>query len=111
MSINQATRKNYKQSKKRNHNNQQRTRTSLSKSTQMRKQEKEKRRQERISNKKPIRRIFPIWLRIIVVLILSAAALIVGLMIGYGIIGDGVPTDALKFETWQHIIDIVKKEE
>ena len=110
MSINQVTRRKYKQSKKRNNNQQQRTGSSLSKSPQMRKQEKEKRRQERIKNKRPIRRIFPIWLRIIVVLIFSVAALIAGLMIGYGIIGDGVPTDALKFETWQHIIDIVKKE-
>lgn len=109
MSINQVTRKKYKQSKKRNYP-QQRTGSSLSKSAQMRRQEKEKRRQERIKSKKPIRRIFPIWLRIIVVLILSVAALIAGLMIGYGIVGDGVPTDALKFETWQHIIDIVKKE-
>src|SRR5690625_2945101 len=110
MSINQVTRRKYKQSKKRNNNQQQRTGSSLSKSPQMRKQEKEKRRQERIKNKKPIRRIFPIWLRIIVVFIFSVAALIAGLMIGYGIVGDGVPTDALKFETWQHIIDIVKKE-
>jgi len=109
MSINQVTRKKYKQSKKRNYG-QPRTGTSVSKSSQMRKQEKEKRRQERIKNKKPIRRIFPIWLRIIVVLVLSVVALIAGLMIGYGVVGDGVPTDALKFETWQHIIDIVKKE-
>ncbi|HLQ97249.1 MAG TPA: DNA-directed RNA polymerase subunit beta [Candidatus Dormibacteraeota bacterium] len=109
MSINQVTRKKYKQSKKRNYG-QPKTGTSVSKSSQMRKQEKEKRRQERIKNKKPIRRIFPIWLRIIVVLIFSVTALIAGLMIGYGIVGDGVPTDALKFETWQHIIDIVKKE-
>lgn len=111
MSTNQATRKNYKQAKKRNHSNKQRTGPSVSKSTQIRKQEKEKRRRERIQSKRPIRRIFPIWLRIIVVLILSVAALIAGLMIGYGIVGDGVPTDVLKFETWQHIIDIVKKEE
>lgn len=109
MSINQVTRKKYKQSKKSN-NHQQRTGKSVSKSSQMRKQEKENRRRERVKNKRPIRRIFPIWLRIIVVLIFSVAALIAGLMIGYGVIGDGVPTDALKFETWQHIIDIVKKE-
>lgn len=55
-------------------------------------------------------RIFPVWLRIILVFILSVAALVAGLMIGYGVIGDGTPTDALKVETWQHIIDIVIKE-
>src|SRR5699024_9465043 len=109
MSINQVTRKKYKQSKKRNYG-QPKTGTSVSKSSQTRKQEKEKRRQDRIKNKKPIRRIIPIWLRIIVVLIFSVTALIAVLMIGYGIGGDGLPTDALKFETWQHIIDIVKKE-
>ena len=56
-------------------------------------------------------RIFPVWLRIIIVLILAVAALVAGLMIGYGIIGEGTPADALKVETWQHIIDIVTKTE
>ncbi|MDY0404585.1 DNA-directed RNA polymerase subunit beta [Virgibacillus sp. 179-BFC.A HS] len=55
-------------------------------------------------------RIFPIWARIIIVLLLAAAALVVGLMVGYGVIGDGKPFDALHKETWQHIIDIVVKE-
>src|SRR5699024_5718305 len=76
-----------------------------------RKEQKKKRRQEKRQNKKPRRRIFPIWQRIIVVLVLSAIALIVGVMVGYGVIGDGNPIDALKWETWQHIIDIVVKEE
>lgn len=61
--------------------------------------------------RKPRRRIFPIWLRIIVVLMLSALALIIGAIIGYGVLGDGSPLDVLKIETWQHIIDIVKKEQ
>ena len=55
-------------------------------------------------------RKFPIWLRIIVVLILAVLTSIVGLMVGYGVVGEGNPTDALKIETWQHIIDIVEKE-
>lgn len=59
--------------------------------------------------KRPRRRVFPIWMRIIVVGIFAAAALILGLMIGYGVIGDGTPTDALKKDTWQHIIDLVTK--
>ena len=59
--------------------------------------------------KRPRRRVFPIWMRIIVVSIFAAAALIFGLMIGYGVIGDGTPTDALKKDTWQHIIDLVTK--
>nr|WP_245835825.1 DNA-directed RNA polymerase subunit beta [Virgibacillus ndiopensis] len=74
-----------------------------------REQQKKKQKEEKKLNKKPRRRVFPIWLRIIVVLILCAVALLVGLMVGYGVIGDGKPSDALEMDTWQHIIDIVKK--
>lgn len=76
-----------------------------------RKPKQTKRKTTKGKNKKSKRRIFPIWLRIIVIMILAAIALIVGLMIGYGILGDGKVLDALKTGTWQHIIDIVKKEE
>lgn len=110
MATNQASRRAYKQSKKHNPKKQD-NKANISKSAQMRRQEKSKRKQERLQSKKPRRRIFPIWLRIIVVLLFSVVALAAGLMIGYGIIGDGVPTDALKIETWQHIIDIVNKTE
>lgn len=75
-----------------------------------RKQQKKKQKQEKKKNKKPRRRIFPIWLRIIVVLLLAVGALTLGLMIGYGVLGEGRALDALKTETWQHIIDIVTKE-
>ncbi|MFD2044454.1 DNA-directed RNA polymerase subunit beta [Ornithinibacillus salinisoli] len=74
-----------------------------------RKEQKKKQKAEKRKNKSR-RRVFPIWLRIIVVLLLAGAALIGGLMFGYGIIGDGDPSDALKSETWQHILDLVKKE-
>jgi len=73
------------------------------------KEQKEKQKDE--EPKKQRRRILPIWLRIIIVLIICAVALLAGLMIGYGVIGDGNPSDALKIETWQHIIDIVTKTE
>jgi len=75
-----------------------------------RKQLKEKRKQEKKKRKKPRRRIFPIWLRIIVVLILAAGALILGLMIGFAVLGDGEALDVLKMETWEHIVNIVTKE-
>nr|WP_255259909.1 DNA-directed RNA polymerase subunit beta [Lentibacillus sp. CBA3610] len=75
-----------------------------------RKEQRKKRKQEKRQNKRPRRRIFPIWLRLIVVLVLSAVSLVIGLMVGYGVIGDGNPTDALDWDTWQHIIDIVIKE-
>ncbi|AXI11217.1 DNA-directed RNA polymerase subunit beta [Oceanobacillus zhaokaii] len=77
---------------------------------QSRKQQKQEK-NEKSNNKKPRLRIFPIWLRVIIVLILAATALVLGLMIGYGILGDGIPMDVLKKETWQHIIDIVTKVE
>jgi cytoskeletal protein RodZ len=57
------------------------------------------------------RRVLPIWLRIILVLLFSAAALVIGLMVGYGVIGEGNPTDALEMDTWRHIWDIVTKTE
>ncbi|OIU67717.1 DNA-directed RNA polymerase subunit beta [Rossellomorea aquimaris] len=53
-------------------------------------------------------RMIPIWLRILLVIVLLAASLALGAMVGYGVIGDGNPADVFKKETWQHIIDIVK---
>jgi hypothetical protein len=52
-------------------------------------------------------RLFPIWLRIIIVLAIIIVAMVLGVMVGYGVIGDGQPADALKWRTWQHIIDIM----
>lgn len=64
---------------------------------------------------KPIRwysfRLFPIWLRIVLVLILLIIAAVSGLMIGFGVIGDGEPLNALKKETWLHILDIINGKE
>lgn len=56
------------------------------------------------------KRKFPIILRLLVVLILLAGSLVGGLMLGYGVIGDGIPKDILEMSTWQHIVDIVEKE-
>ena len=52
-------------------------------------------------------RLFPIWLRIFIVIALVALAAVLGAMVGFGVIGDGKPADALKWETWQHIFDIM----
>lgn len=52
-------------------------------------------------------RLFPIWLRIILVIVLIVLAAVLGAMVGYGVIGDGEPREVLKWETWQHIIDII----
>ena len=56
-------------------------------------------------------RLFPIWLRIILVAVLLAGAVAGGLMFGYGFLGDGEAKNALKWDTWQHIIDILKGKE
>ncbi|MFG6114093.1 DNA-directed RNA polymerase subunit beta [Halobacillus sp. MO56] len=61
--------------------------------------------------KPPRRRIFPIWLRLIFITILCVVALIVGLMVGYGVLGEGQPLDVLKLETWEHIWNIATKTE
>ncbi|WP_338778833.1 DNA-directed RNA polymerase subunit beta [Metabacillus sp. FJAT-52054] len=55
-------------------------------------------------------RLFPIWLRLLIVAFLFILAAITGAMVGYGVIGDGNPLDVLKPSTWQHIVDLVEKE-
>ncbi|MEI3611974.1 DNA-directed RNA polymerase subunit beta [Pseudogracilibacillus sp. SO30301A] len=71
---------------------------------------KEARRAKKQVRKQYQVRKFPIWLRIIVVLILFVLCLIIGVIVGYGVIGDGNLTEALDLQTWQHILDIVQKE-
>lgn len=56
-------------------------------------------------------RLIPIWLRLVIVLFLFLLAAIFGLMIGFGVIGDGEPMDALKWSTYQHILDIMNGKE
>jgi hypothetical protein len=51
-------------------------------------------------------RMFPIWLRIILLILIFGVAAAAGLMVGYGVLGDGNPTDAIKWETYQYILDI-----
>lgn len=55
-------------------------------------------------------RFIPIWLRIVIIVLLIAASVTVGAMVGYGVIGDGNKSDVLKKETWTHIIDLISKE-
>lgn len=71
---------------------------------------KRRTKKDRKKRKKARRHAFPIWLRILVVLALVIVCLVLGVIIGYGVIGDGAPLDALKKQTWQHIIDIIIKD-
>lgn len=52
-------------------------------------------------------RLLPIWLRIIIVTVLFFVVAIIGVIFGYSVIGEGNAGDALKWETWQHILDIM----
>ena len=63
---------------------------------------------KRKRTKWPIRRIFPIWLRLIIVFLLAVFALILGMVVGYTILGDG--TDALEvltFDFWKRVLDMI----
>ncbi|WP_010677149.1 DNA-directed RNA polymerase subunit beta [Bacillus timonensis] len=55
-------------------------------------------------------RLIPIWVRLLLVVVLFAASVIIGVVVGYGVIGNGDPSDALKKETWQHIMDLINKD-
>jgi polyferredoxin len=80
------------------------------KATLSRSEKREARREKREKKKKIRIRLFPIWLRILIVLFLIVVCFFVGAMIGYGVIGDGNPFDVFKKSTWTHIYDIVNKE-
>lgn len=64
-----------------------------------------------VKEKRKVRvRLIPIWLRILIVVFSIFISVIAGVIVGYGVLGDGEPMDALKKSTWTHIIDLVKKQ-
>lgn len=74
---------------------------------------KEKRHEEikkEVSPNKIKVRLIPIWLRTLIVIFSIFICLIAGIIVGYSVIGDGKPQDALKKSTWTHIIDLVNKD-
>ncbi len=71
-------------------------------------QTEEKREARRKKERRPRLRLIPVWLRIILAIVLIGGSLLLGLIVGYGVIGDGDPADALKPQTWYHIIDIIQ---
>ncbi|SFH69556.1 DNA-directed RNA polymerase subunit beta [Pisciglobus halotolerans] len=48
-------------------------------------------------------------LKVLLVIVLIILAFIVGAMVGYGVLGDGHPTDVFKPEVWQHILSYLVK--
>ncbi|MFC5711485.1 DNA-directed RNA polymerase subunit beta [Thalassorhabdus alkalitolerans] len=56
-------------------------------------------------------RLIPIWLRLVIVFVLLFISLIIGLVFGYSLLGGGEPTQILRWETWQRLIDFVNVRE
>ena len=56
-------------------------------------------------------RLIPIWLRLLLIAILFVVAAVIGLIVGYSGIGSGEAGDALKWDTWQHLLDIIEGKE
>ncbi|MCA1032064.1 DNA-directed RNA polymerase subunit beta [Bacillus timonensis] len=83
------------------------TRAELRKS---REEEANKKNEPKRKRKKLKIRLIPIWLRLVIIAILIALSATAGVVVGYGVIGDGNPSDALKKSTWQHIVDLVEKD-
>lgn len=86
----------------------------ISKDQSKTREQMDKKRNKEKNTEEPLKkvkvRLIPIWLKVLIVIFLTAVCLIAGVVTGYAVIGDGKPQDALKKETWTHIIDIVNKE-
>jgi hypothetical protein len=74
------------------------------------KQPRQEEKEEKPTKLLPRRRLIPIWLRLLIVAVLIVVSTVSGAIVGYSILGDGKPLDALKPSTWQHIIDLVEKD-
>ncbi|WLR50684.1 DNA-directed RNA polymerase subunit beta [Bacillus tianshenii] len=55
-------------------------------------------------------RLIPIWMRLVIVILLMLLSLTAGLMVGYGVIGDGEPLDAIKTSTWTKLVDLITED-
>jgi len=55
-------------------------------------------------------RLIPVWAKFLIVIVLIFLFFMIGTMIGYGVLGDGSPRDAWKKSTWDHLFDLVNKE-
>lgn len=52
-------------------------------------------------------RLFPIWMRIVLICLLLFLATTIGLWIGYSVMGDGDASDTFNIKTWKHIVDMM----
>ena len=49
-----------------------------------------------------------VLIKVFLVFIMAVVLFFIGLMIGYGIIGDGHPLEVLNPSIWRHIFDFIK---
>jgi hypothetical protein len=54
-------------------------------------------------------RLIPVWVKVAIVIFLTIASMLAGTVVGYGVIGNGKPSEALQKGTWTHIMDIINK--
>jgi ribosomal protein S12 methylthiotransferase accessory factor YcaO len=54
-------------------------------------------------------RLIPVWVKVAIVILLTIASMLAGTVVGYGVIGNGKPSEALQKGTWMHIVDIINK--
>lgn len=67
--------------------------------------------EENASPKQKVRvRLFPIWLRIIVIILIITVSLLAGAVVGYSVMGNGKASDTFNKETWTHIVNLINEE-
>jgi DNA-directed RNA polymerase subunit beta len=71
--------------------------------------DKKKQAEGKKAPKKQRRRAFPIWLRLLVVPVILIIFLLLGMLFGYGVLGDGNAFDVLKRDTWTHIYNLINE--
>ena len=54
-------------------------------------------------------RLIPVWLRLVIIFVVSIVAAFVGAYFGYVILGNGKSSEVFSPSTWQHILDLVNK--
>jgi hypothetical protein len=54
-------------------------------------------------------RLIPVWIKVAIVILLILVSISAGTVVGYGVIGNGKPSEALQKATWTHILDIINK--
>lgn len=76
---------------------------------QVKKARAEERRKQIQHEKRKKARRSPVGLRMLMLLAAVVVCVLAGMVVGYGVIGNGNVADALKESTWTHIHDLVVK--